>query len=61
MGGAFAATFTAFTVVNVNIGNLTWILWILPGILVGIWISRILKTYTKPKAALKTQPSLTVN
>lgn len=45
MGGSFAATLTAFTVVNVNIGNLTWILWILPGVLVGIWISRILRKY----------------
>lgn len=45
MGGSFAATFTAFVVVNVNIGNLTWILWILPGTLVGIWITKILRAY----------------
>lgn len=45
MGGSFTATFTAFVVVNVNIGNLTWILWILPGALVGIWINKILRIY----------------
>ena len=52
MGGSFAATLTAFTVVNVNIGNLTWILWILPGALVGIWITRILRKF-KSKTALQ--------
>lgn len=55
MGGAFGSTLTAFTVVNVSIGNLTWLLWILPGSLVGLWISRILKSYRPKSAALKTQ------
>ncbi len=55
MGGSFAATFTAFIVVNVNIGNLTWILWILPGTLVGFWISRILRKY-KAKGEQTVRP-----
>ena len=45
MGGSFAATLTAFIVTNVQIGSLTWILWILPGALVGIWIARLVKGY----------------
>ena len=45
MGASFAATFTAFTVVNVNIGTYNWILWILPGILIAIWISRTIRNY----------------
>ncbi|MBC7915368.1 MAG: hypothetical protein H7Y07_14740 [Pyrinomonadaceae bacterium] len=43
MGGAFAATFTAFIVVNFTLGSLTWLLWILPGVVIGIWISRNLR------------------
>jgi uncharacterized membrane protein len=49
MGASFAATCTAFIVVNLHIGNLTWILWILPGVLVGIWISRTIRNYLQPK------------
>jgi uncharacterized membrane protein len=49
MGGSFASTLTAFIVVNLSIGPYTWILWILPGILVGIWISRAIKGYAIPK------------
>ncbi len=45
MGGAFAATLTAFIVVNINIGSASWILWILPGVLTGIWVSKILNGY----------------
>jgi uncharacterized membrane protein len=47
MGGAFAATVTAFIVVNVQIGSFTWLLWILPGVLIGMWTARILKRYRK--------------
>lgn len=50
MGGSFAATLTAFIVVNVQIGGLGWILWILPGVLVGVWITKLLRRY-KSKAA----------
>jgi uncharacterized membrane protein len=46
MGASFAATFTAFVVVNVNIGRAyNWILWVLPGVLIGIWISRVIKSF----------------
>lgn len=51
MGGSFAATFTAFIVTNVKIGPFTWVLWILPGVLVGIWITRLLRRY-KVKAVV---------
>lgn len=51
MGGSFAATFTAFIVVNVQIGSFTWILWILPGVLVGLWIRNILRGYKAKTAA----------
>lgn len=40
MGGAFAATVTAFIVVNFTLGTYTWVLWILPGFLIGFWISK---------------------
>lgn len=43
MGGAFASTVTAFIVVNYTLGSYTWVLWILPGVLIGIWISRNLR------------------
>lgn len=49
MGGSFAATITAFVVVNFSLGSYTWILWILPGVLIGIWISRTIKRYPKSK------------
>ena len=54
MGASFAATVTAFTVVNVNIGHYNWVLWVLPGVLIGIWISRTIKGFLQPKA-LKNQ------
>jgi len=47
MGGAFASTLTAFIVVNFTMGSFTFILWILPGVIIGIWISKILKTQSK--------------
>jgi len=47
MGAAFAATVTAFIVVNVQIGSLSWLLWILPGVGIGMWTSVILRQYRK--------------
>ena len=47
MGGAFAATVTAFIVVNFTLGAYTWVLWILPGVLIGIWISKNLQVLKK--------------
>jgi uncharacterized membrane protein len=49
MGGSFAATVTAFTVVNVNIGSYNWVLWILPGVLIGIWAAKNIRQYLRPK------------
>jgi len=49
MGGSFAATVTAFIVTNVHIGTFDWVLWILPGVLVGIWISFAVRRYVSPK------------
>ncbi|HYH15428.1 MAG TPA: hypothetical protein VD794_09410 [Flavisolibacter sp.] len=57
MGGSFAATVTAFIVVNFSIGSFTWVLWVLPGVLVGIWIRRAIKPY-KAKASLKASPAV---
>jgi uncharacterized membrane protein len=54
MGGSFAASFTAFTVVNVSIGSYTWILWILPGVLIGIWISKTIRNFLTPANNLKS-------
>lgn len=57
MGGSFAATVTAFIVVNFSIGNFTWVLWVLPGVLIGIWIGRVIRPY-KAKGASRAEPSL---
>jgi uncharacterized membrane protein len=54
MGGAFAATVTAFIVVNLQIGSLTWMLWIVPGILIGTWTGFILARYRKLFQGKKT-------
>ncbi|WP_207510284.1 hypothetical protein [Longitalea luteola] len=62
MGGAFAATVTAFIVVNVQIGSLSWLLWILPGVLIGSWTSIILSRYRKQlqgKKAGSHEPAVT--
>lgn len=63
MGGAFAATVTAFIVVNFTFGNATWLLWILPGVLIGIWIRKTIQVVKakleqrKPPQHLRTQPT----
>jgi hypothetical protein len=54
MGASFAATITAFIVVNVNIGAYNWVLWVLPGVLTGIWISRAIRSFLRP-AAIKNK------
>lgn len=56
MGGAFAATVTAFIVVNIQIGSMSWLLWILPGVGIGVWISAILRRYRKLFSVKKTVP-----
>ncbi|OQP62338.1 hypothetical protein A3860_28670 [Niastella vici] len=61
MGGAFAATVTAFIVVNVKMGSLSWLLWILPGVGIGFWTSRILSHYRNlfkgKKATVQAAPA----
>jgi uncharacterized membrane protein len=54
MGAAFAATVTAFIVVNFNIGSMTWILWILPGVTIGMISAKILNTYRRKFEANKS-------
>lgn len=50
MGASFAAACTAFTVVNINLGGTyNWILWVSPGVLIGIWISRAIKNFLAPR------------
>jgi hypothetical protein len=56
MGGSFAATITAFIVVNFSFGAYTWLLWIFPGLIIGIWISRTIKNFAGFK---ESQLSLT--
>lgn len=48
MMGAMIASYTAFLVVNVQIQQ-QWILWLLPGLIGGIFISRFLKKYSPQK------------
>jgi uncharacterized membrane protein len=52
MGGSFAASLTAFVVTNVEVPKYGWILWILPGVLVGLWITRLSKPYAPEKLAI---------
>jgi uncharacterized membrane protein len=54
MGGSFAATLTAFIVVNVSIGAYTWVLWILPGALTAVWISMVIKAYLQKSKAVQS-------
>jgi len=52
MGGSFAASLTAFVVTNIQVPQYGWVLWILPGVLVGMWISRLSKPYAPKKLAV---------
>lgn len=58
MGGSFAATVTAFIVTNVHMGTYDWVLWILPGVLIGIWISFAVRRYESPKRPKTTNAIL---
>lgn len=49
MGGSFAASLTAFIVTNVQLPQYGWVLWILPGVLIGFWIRQLLKPYSPSK------------
>lgn len=50
MGGGYIATWTAFVVTNVKFLPPV-IVWLLPGVIGGIIISRSISKYTKPKGA----------
>ena len=62
MGGGYIATWTAFVVTNVNFLPPV-IVWLLPGAIGGILISRSVRKYSKPKgkAALASGNELSVS
>jgi uncharacterized membrane protein len=45
MGGSYISAVTAFVVVNIELPQYQWVLWILPGILGGILITRTIRFY----------------
>ena len=45
MGGSYISAVTAFVVVNIELPQYQWVLWILPGILGGILITRTIRIY----------------
>jgi len=49
MGGAFIATVTAFTVVNVKVGHWGWTLWILPTVIITPILTRMIKKFVGGK------------
>lgn len=50
MGGALIATWTAFLVVNIQV-NWQIVLWIAPGVIGGLAISRTIRKYVGPSSA----------
>ena len=45
MGGSYISAVSAFVVVNIELPQYQWVLWILPGILGGILITRTIRIY----------------
>jgi len=45
MGGSYISAVTAFVVVNIQLPQFQWVLWILPGIIGGILIGRTIRKY----------------
>ena len=45
MGGSYISATTAFVVVNIELPQFQWILWLLPGLIGGIMIGRTIKKY----------------
>ena len=45
MGGSYISAVTAFIVVNIQIGQFNWILWILPAAIGGLLIGRSIRYY----------------
>ena len=52
MGGSYISAVTAFIVVNIQIGQFNWILWILPAVVGGVLIGRSIRFY-KGQHAMK--------
>jgi uncharacterized membrane protein len=45
MGGSYISAVTAFVVVNIQLPQFQWVLWVLPGVIGGIIIGRTIKKY----------------
>ncbi len=45
MGGSYISATTAFIVVNIQIGNFNWVLWVLPALIGGILITKTIRRY----------------
>ncbi len=45
MGGSYISAVTAFIVVNIQLPQYQWVLWVLPGVIGGIIIGRTIKKY----------------
>lgn len=45
MGGSYISAVTAFVVVNIQLPQFQWVLWILPGIIGGVIIGRTIRKY----------------
>lgn len=45
MGGSYISAVTAFVVVNIQLPQFQWVLWILPGVIGGVIIGRTIKKY----------------
>jgi hypothetical protein len=45
MGGSYISAFTAFVVVNIQLMQFQWLLWILPGIIGGMLIGKSIRKY----------------
>ncbi len=45
MGGSYISAVTAFIVVNIQLPQFQWVLWILPGVIGGILIGRTIRKY----------------
>ncbi|TXH24352.1 MAG: hypothetical protein E6Q96_10410 [Cyclobacteriaceae bacterium] len=45
MGGSYISAVTAFVVVNIQLPQFQWVLWLLPGVIGGILVGRTIKIY----------------
>jgi hypothetical protein len=47
MGGSYIAATTAFIVVNIQLPNYQWVLWIIPSVIGGVLIGRTIRKYKR--------------